>query len=162
MRLLVWVLILVACCVVWTWWPSEDLDVMAREGLIDQKAPVKAVLDETIEAPVDKVWGLIANANDCPRWHWAISDSSMAGPIAAGTLFTWKMSGNEIHSKLVVVNAPLELVWTGKATGARAIHLWKLRGLPDGRTQVHVEESMDGALLRFFYSSKDLAESDQG
>ncbi len=43
------------------------------------------------------------------------------------------------------------------AFGARAIHVWNLKLLPDGYTLVTTAESMDGLMLRAF--SKDLAKS---
>jgi hypothetical protein len=51
------------------------------------------------------------------------------------------------------------LAWTGTAYKARAIHVWNLQPLPDGGTLVKTIESMDGFMLRFFYSSNDLAKS---
>jgi hypothetical protein len=44
------------------------------------------------------------------------------------------------------------LAWTGTAYKARAIHVWNLQPLPDGGTLVKTIESMDGFMLRLFYS----------
>ena len=140
---------------------GEKREELARQGLIDQGAAVKAVLEITIKAPPEEVWKVLTNLRRWPRWQPAISDVVVAGPIAVGTAFDWKMVGTAIHSRIEKVEPGSEIAWSGKTFGAAAIHTWKLTRLSNGGTLVHMEESMDGMLLRAFYSSNKLRESDQ-
>lgn len=142
--------------------PSQShLDQLARSGAIEESAPVKAHVAITINAPAEKVWGLLADLKDWPKWQPDISDVELAGPVQSGSSFSWNTGGSEIHSKIAVVQPQERLVWTGTAYGAKAIHAWTLERLPGGRTLVKTDESMDGFLLSLFYSSGKLKEGDQ-
>ena len=140
---------------------QSHLDQLARSGVIDEKAPVKAHLAITINAPAEKVWGLLADLKNWPKWQPDISDVELSGPVQSGSSFSWSTGGSEIHSKIAVVRPQERLVWTGTAYGAKAIHAWTLERLPGGRTLVKTDESMNGFLLSFFYSSEKLKEGDQ-
>ena len=142
--------------------PSQDhLDQLARSGAIEGNAPVKTHVTITINAPPEKVWGLLSDLKDWPKWQPDISDVELSGPVQSGSSFSWNTRGSEIHSKIAVAQPQERLVWTGTAYGAKAIHAWTLERLPDGRTLVQTDESKNGFLLSLFYSSKKLKESDQ-
>jgi len=141
--------------------PFDGAEEAARCGAIKADAPVKASVEITIQAPPDKVWGLLTDVQGWPRWYAAITDTAVAGPVQTGTEFSWKMGGNSIHSKFGLVTPTAVLAWSGKALGAKAVHVWKLQPLAENRTLVHVDESMDGVLLQAFYSSQKLKEGDQ-
>jgi hypothetical protein len=141
--------------------PSTSDEELARSGRIRDDAPVKASLQLTIHAPVEKVWALLTDVNHWPKWQPDISQAAMKGPLQSGTDFSWTIGGTSIHSRIAVVQPSAQFGWTGKAFGARAIHIWKLSRLPDRQTMVTVEESMTGFLLTVFYSSKKLQKSDQ-
>ena len=138
---------------------QDALVGLARAGQIQQDAPVKASSAVVIHAPIARVWQLLSEIDRWPTWQAGVSEARIRGSLAAGTEFRWVSGGTKIESRLEVVEAPTELVWTGTAYRARAIHVWRLEALPDGTTRVSTAESMDGPLLRFFYSSKDLASS---
>ena len=54
-----------------------------------------------------------------------------------------------------------QFAWTGTASVAKAVHVWRLQRLPNDQTLVRTDESMEGFLLTLFYSSKKLQEGDQ-
>lgn len=165
MRWLIAILLLLAMVilVMFAMLPSQShLDQLARSGAIDENAPVKAHLAITINAPAEKVWGLLADLKDWPKWQPDISDVQLSGPVQSGSSFSWNSGGSEIHSKIVVAQPQERLVWTGTAYGAKAIHAWTFEPQPDGRTLVKTDESMNGFLLSLFYSSEKLKEGDQG
>ena len=136
-------------------------DELARSGKIRENAPVKASLEITIHAPVEKVWLLLTDVTNWPKWQPDISVSSISGPLEGGTQFSWTTGGTRIESRITLVQPYEQFAWTGKAYMARAIHVWRLQRLSDGQTLVKTEESMDGFLLTFFYSSKKLEQTDQ-
>jgi hypothetical protein len=139
---------------------SEDLDQLARSGRIQESAPVKASVEITVNASPEKVWGLLTDVKDWPKWHPDITKAEISGPLQRGTDFTWT-SGANIQSRIALVQPVEEFAWTGTAYKAKAIHVWKLQRLSGDRTLVRTNESMDGFLLALFYSSKKLQESDQ-
>ena len=136
-------------------------DELARSGKIRENAPVKASLEITIHAPVEKVWLLLTDVRSWPKWQTDISTAEMSGPLQAGTTFSWTTGGTQIKSRLALVQPYDQFAWTGTAFGATAIHVWKLSRLADGHTIVRTDESMHGFLLSLFYSSKKLEETDQ-
>ena len=140
--------------------PAEDrVDQLARRGQIQEDAPVRASSAIEIHAPVERVWGLLTDVNGWPSWQKDIRKAAISGELRSGTEFTWK-SGTDIHSRVMLVEPFRELIWTGTAYRARAIHRWKLDRLPSGSTLVTTSESMDGFLLTVFFSSKKLEESE--
>ena len=155
-------LVSVAACWTVVTLPWDDTAGMAQRGVIEDRAPVKASVGITIHASPQKVWRLLTDVNDWPKWHSAIGEAQLSVPLAAGRRFSWKAGGIEIHSTIGLVEPFRILAWSGKALGAKAVHVWKLQPLPGGQTAVHVDESMDGLLMRIFYSSKQLTEDDQG
>src|SRR5580704_481071 len=129
-------------------------DQLAHSGKIREDAPVKASLEITIHAPVEKVWLLLTDVRGWPKWQTDISTAEIAGPLQAGSSFSWTTGGTHIQSRVALVQPYDQFAWTGKAFGATAIHVWKLSRLADGRTIVRTDESMRGFLLALFYSSK--------
>jgi uncharacterized protein YndB with AHSA1/START domain len=152
----------IALLVMYTFHDSgDDLDSLARNGTIQADAPVKASVEIEIEAPPEKVWSVLTDVNGWPQWQPDIKDAQIAGPLESGTTFTWKAGGTRIHSRLALVEPGTRLAWTGSAWMARAVHVWKLEPVRGNKTRVKVDESMSGFALTFFYSSKDLEESDR-
>jgi hypothetical protein len=139
---------------------DSQLDQLARNGNIQENAPVKASSEITINAKHDLVWALLTDVNSWPKWQKDISKAEMRGPFQPGTEFTWT-SGTQIRSRLALVQSPQALAWTGQAYKAKAIHVWTLEALPNGQTLVRTKESMDGFMLTVFYSSKKLKESQE-
>jgi uncharacterized protein YndB with AHSA1/START domain len=136
-------------------------DELARSGKVREDAPVKASLEITVHAPIEKVWLLLTNVRGWPKWQTDISTAEMTGPLQAGTAFSWTTGGTHIKSRLALVQPYNQFAWTGAALGATAIHVWKLSRLADNQTIVKTDESMHGFLLTLFYSSKKLEETDQ-
>jgi uncharacterized protein YndB with AHSA1/START domain len=134
---------------------------LAGNGAIQDSAPVKASIEAIIQAPPEKVWGILTAINDWPKWQSGITEAAINGPLQAGATFNWTSGGTHIKSRLALVEPNQRLAWTGSAMGAHAIHVWNLERLPGGGTRVKVDESMSGLLLTLFYSSKDLEAADQ-
>ena len=116
---------------------------------------MKASDEIIINASPERVWKLLAEVKRWPEWQPDVTATSIQGPVQPGTDFTWR-SGVLIHSHVVLVQPFQELVWTGVAYRAKAIHVWELEQLPGGRTLVKTRESMDGPLLTVFFSSQKL------
>ncbi len=139
--------------------PLDRIETLAATGRIQENAPVKASSRIAIHASPEKVWDLLTDVDNWPKWQSTITAAKINGPVAVGTTFTWNSGGTKIVSRIALVQPNTQLVWTGTAYKARAIHVWSLEPSPDGGTIVKTTESMDGFLLTVFYSSKDLAGS---
>lgn len=139
---------------------ADRLEQLAQNGQIQEKAPIKASSEITINASPERVWQLLANINDWPKWQSDITKAEMRGPLQPGTEFFWT-SGTQVHSRLALVHPPRVLAWTGQAYKAKAVHVWTIEPTVAGQTLVNTSESMDGFMLSVFYSSKKLKESQE-
>lgn len=116
---------------------------------INKNAPVKAKKSIQIDASPSRVWELLSDIDNWHEWHEDIKEAKINGQLAIGSTFDWKSGGTKIHSTLHTVTPQEKIGWSGKAFGAYAIHNWTLSDV-NGKTEVSVEESMEGALMRFF------------
>jgi len=138
---------------------TNPAEALAKNGQIDEHAAAKASSEILIAAPIEKVWRLLVDIDEWPKWQPNISAAKIAGPLNQGTEFKWTADGTKITSRLALVKPGEELAWSGKALHATAIHVWQLRPGPNGGTVVSTRESMSGFMLKVFYSSKDLEKS---
>lgn len=140
--------------------PSDDkLSALGRSQQIEENAPLKAASESVIHAPIERVWNLLADVSDWPRWQHDISQASSDGPLRSGAIFTWQAGDTSISSRVVLFKPPQALAWTGNASIAKALHVWTLTSLGPTMTRVTCRESMDGFLLARFYSSAGLQAS---
>lgn len=119
---------------------------------INNNAPIKCSKTATINADSRKVWAVITDINNWPVWQKDISNAKLNGELKPSTSFEWKSNGAKIHSVLHTVEPYTQFGWWGKSFGMLAIHNWKLTE-KDGKTEVAVEESMEGLLGKFFKKS---------
>jgi len=139
----------------------DKLESLAAAGQIQQDAPVKAASEMAIKASPQKVWRILTAIDEWPTWLSNVSAAHINGALEPGTVFTWTNGGAKIKSRIALVQRNEQIGWTGTVYRARAIHLWSMQPLTGGSTLVKTRESMDGFLLSVFYSSKDLANSQQ-
>lgn len=128
----------------------------AKKGRIDDEAPVKASHEVLVEAPVERVWGLLS---DAPKWGaWApdIHEVRVDSAVTADARFVWRNGKARIRSRFAVVDAGRELTWTGVSSGAKAVHRHVLEATDEGATRVFSEESMSGPLLVLFFDDAKL------
>jgi hypothetical protein len=74
--------------------------------------------------------------------------------VAPDILFRWRLNGVPILSTIGVVDLGRELNWTGAFLWFRAVARYVLAPLGPTRTRVTLGESLAGAVLPLFYSSR--------
>jgi hypothetical protein len=139
----------------------EDLhDFYAKRGRLDEHAHVRATYKVRIDAPVDVVWGHLADIARWPDWSAGISDVRLPHGVALDRPFHWRNGIHRIDSRIAVLATEREISWTGVCGGflAKAVHRQLLAADGDG-TWVTAEESMSGPLLPLYYSDAKLRES---
>ncbi len=128
----------------------------AKNGRVDQGAPVTATCEVDIRAPRERVWQLLASPLGWERLGSGIRTVSLDGPVAADTAFAWTNGRARMKSRFAVVSPGQELTWTGTSMGFKAVHRHLLSDAPGGGTHLRCEESMAGPLLTLFYSEAKL------
>lgn len=115
---------------------------------ISHAAPAKAQHSRVIEAKPEEIWRILTDVNRWPTWNPLVSSAKLSAAFGPGVSFPWKSGGITIVSTPVEVVPPRRIVWTGRAIGTRAIHVWELEPLSARSTQVTTAESFDGWLVR--------------
>lgn len=116
---------------------------------INQNAPVKQNKAIFIQATPEKVWAVLTDINNWPKWNPKISKAEMNESIAPSAKFKWTVNGAKIKSTLHTVDPHKTFGWSGTTFGGSAIHNWYLSAQGDG-TYMQVEESMEGWLIKLF------------
>jgi hypothetical protein len=128
----------------------------AKNGRIDDKAPIRGGRAIMVEAPAEAVWRTLV---DVERWPETmepdIKHVSVPDGVVEGAEFTRKIGRAEIRAKFAVVNANRELAWTGSAFGANVVHRFALEPA-NGATKLIVQESMAGRFLGTFFNVEAL------
>jgi hypothetical protein len=130
----------------------------AQKGRIDDQAPVKARSEITINAPVEKVWEVLINLPDWPRFDPSFSDVKLESTVSVGAHASFKLKGFPIQGVFAVVDFNRELTWVGKSLWTRAIDRHVLERTPDGSTRLVLEESFAGLFAPLMISSRRLRE----
>ena len=111
---------------------------------VNPKARVFSIDSLQINAPIDKVYTLIADINNWPNWFEGVTEVHMNGIAGEGKDFIWKTNGYKIKSKIHTARLNSDLGWTGKMWCIRAVHNWHFESEPNGTTKVIVKESFEG------------------
>ncbi|MGQ4490004.1 SRPBCC family protein [Streptomyces sp. SAS_281] len=130
----------------------------AKQHRIDEAAPIRSTHEVVINAPAERVWGLLADPAGWSAFAPAIHDVHIAGDgtAAVDSRFTWVNGKAKIASRFAVVEPLREITWTGTAMGSRAVHRHLLAPCADGTTLLRTEESMAGTLLGLVYNKAKL------
>lgn len=132
----------------------------AKNGRIDDRAPIRARRAITIEAPVDVVWETLTGFS---RWSESLEPDlkhvAAEEGVVPDAVFTRTIQRANIVARFAVVDENRELAWTGSSFGANVVHRFRLEPSDEGRTRVVVEQSMAGRLLGTFFDVQKLAAS---
>jgi hypothetical protein len=135
---------------------NEELAQLAGRGQVQRDAPVQARSSVIVDASQAQVWCMLTDIAHWPSWQPGIQAVSGPSPLGMGNQFSWRTDGMDIHATVALWESPHRIAWTGRASIAKAIHVFTLTPLGPDKTEVASDESMDGLLLSFFYDSADL------
>src|SRR6266851_4036469 len=110
---------------------------------IDTRAPVITRDEIGIAAPSSRVWDLLTNISEWPKWNKDIQSASLSTPLAVGAVFTWSTAGLNIASTVGELVPQKRIAWSGAVQGIVGIHVWQFTST-EGGVLVHTEESWSG------------------
>ncbi len=102
-----------------------------------------------IEAPPQRVWDILVQAQAWPSWYEGASDVKVIGSddgvLRADQAFTWRTMDMEFTSKIKEFKAPTRLSWESRKTLIQGYHAWLI--IPSGEgCRVITDESQHGFL----------------
>jgi uncharacterized protein YndB with AHSA1/START domain len=118
-----------------------------NEPTIASNAPVVSAHEIEIDAPIDRVWGVLTAIESWPTWNPTVKSVSLDSPVAEGVTFRWKAGPGTITSRVEHLDSPRLIVWSGRTLGISAIHVWRFEAR-NGKTLARTEESYDGLVAR--------------
>jgi len=127
----------------------------AKQRRLDEKAALVSVSSIEIEASVESVWAVMIAFGRWQTWAPGVEMPHLV-EVAPDVSFKWRLNGVPIVSTVGVVDPGRELNWTGAFLWFRAVERYVLEELGPTRTHVTLGESLAGALLPLFYSSRQL------
>ena len=111
-------------------------------------APVSAVAEAEIAAPVETTWDVLSDIERWPAWNPDVKSVDLEGEVTTGSVFRWKAGPGTITSTVERLERPNLIAWTGTTLGGlRAHHVWHLEER-NGKTHVRTTESFLGLLAR--------------
>jgi hypothetical protein len=133
----------------------------AKQGRIDQQAPIQSACNIQINAPVRRVWERLIDLPSWPTIDRSFRSVQLAAPVAVDTRFHFVLYGFPIAAKLAVVNPERELTWTGASLWFKAIDRYVLASMQEGSTRLYLTESFAGVLATLVMSSSQLEKQHQ-
>ncbi|MCX5210295.1 SRPBCC family protein [Kitasatospora sp. NBC_00240] len=128
----------------------------AKQGRIDDRAPVASASQTRIEAPVERVWAVVADVAGWHRFLPAHRVLELADGVREDARFVWAMGSTRITSRFAVVDPGRELTWTGLAMGVKAVDRHVLTPTGDGATLLRIEESMAAPVVAVLFGRERL------
>jgi uncharacterized protein YndB with AHSA1/START domain len=116
---------------------------MAVPTDVDRTAPVLALHEIDIEAPLDTVWKLHVDVNAWPSWQTDITDARIDGRLEPGVSFDWTSYGFSVTSTVYEMTEPTRVLWGGTSGGISGVHEWLFEETP-GIVHVTTTESFAG------------------
>lgn len=128
----------------------------AKQGTIDDNAPVRACEEVQIDASVERVWGVLSDPTAWPSLDERIHGVRLLSSVKTDGYFHWAHGRSRILSRYAVVEPNRELTWTGAATGVRAVHRHLLEPVATDQTILRSQESMSAPLLGLLYPRRKM------
>jgi uncharacterized protein YndB with AHSA1/START domain len=110
---------------------------------VDRAAPVTAVHEIDIAAPLETVWQLHSDVNAWPRWQTDITAAHIDGPLEPGVSFEWTSYGFSVTSTVYALAERSRVLWGGTSGGITGVHEWLFSETPGGM-HVTTTESFAG------------------
>jgi uncharacterized protein YndB with AHSA1/START domain len=103
---------------------------------VDRDAPVIAVHEIDIAAPLETVWRLHVEVNTWPRWQTEITAAHIEGALEPGASFDWTSYMGSVSTSTVYDVAEQARVLGGTSGGITGVYEWLFSETPGG---VHVK-----------------------
>jgi hypothetical protein len=84
---------------------------------VDRAAPVIAVHEIDIEAPLETVWHLHVDVNAWPTWQAEITAAHIDGALEPGASFEWTSYGFSVTSTVYALAERARVLWGGPPVG---------------------------------------------
>lgn len=128
----------------------------AKQGRIDEQAPVQTASSIDIGAPIEQVWQRLVNFPAWPTISPAFRNVRLEGTVVVDAGFRFTLNHVPIRATFAVVEPGRALIWTGTFLWFNAVDLYTLEPTTAGGTRLTLAESLAGALALLFTNSTQI------
>lgn len=113
----------------------------------EARGPVNAHAKTEVSAGDRDVWAVLAGIEGWPSWNPAVRDAVLDGALQAATHFRFVTGPGTMSCRLLEVDAPHSLAWSGRLMGIGHRQAWRIEPHSEGCLVV-VDASMSGPIAR--------------
>ena len=128
----------------------------AKQGRIDEHAPITTTSTITINAPVERVWQQLVNLAEWPTIDPNFRNVHLTSGVTPDADFRFTLRNFPIKAKFALVEPPHRLAWTGVSLWFQAVDLHILEPLTNELTRHTIQESFAGVLASVLMSRDQL------
>lgn len=128
----------------------------AKKGRIDEQAAVQARDSIDINASASQVWRVLMRMDEWPKFNLVISDVRLRQGLNVDAPGSMKINGFPIKFTIAVVEPEKELTWVGTSLWTKAIDQLIIEAVSEGKTKLHLNESLAGMFVPWMSSSDRL------
>jgi len=118
-------------------------------GAKEARDPIRAQAETEVAASDRDVWGVLADIEGWPSWNPAVRDAVLDGSLEVGAHVHFATGPGKMSCRLLEVDAPRSLAWSGRLLGLGHRQVWRLQPRPEG-CLVTLDGSMSGPIARLF------------
>lgn len=112
------------------------------------RSPVELLLEVEVAAEPERVWAVLTQVRDWPRWHPHMTFAVARGDLAEGTRLDWRADGMRIRSVIQELDPLERFGLSTRMLGGHGRLRWVLEEVAPARTRIRFEESWEGLLVR--------------
>ena len=131
---------------------NKPIDIQWPAEYSPQNTPILVTNELFMNAPAERVFALIADAEKWPKFYFNASNVKITTPgeakLSKGTKFTWKTFGFNLKSEVIEFVPNERIGWVGHGFGMTGYHAFAIKKIDATHCYVLTEETQSGMVAR--------------
>ena len=134
--------------------PERSLRRMALKWELNPDGARLHEVSIEINATPEKIWKVITEPNEWPKWHPQVSRARSNDRVRGGSSFIWE-HGKKHHSDVIQDEKPFRIIWFSRALTHLSLTRWTIEPTGKNSSKVSLGESRDGFFLYLSLSPEE-------